>query len=448
MLIKDIVIGENRREVNRDKVKELAESIKLIGLVNPILVDKNNKLIAGHHRLLACKELGYTEINSIVFKQDDLYAKLAEIDENLIRHELNYIDRGDLIVERENILSELGLRAEHGNNRFTYRGAESAPLQIETTESLPLKTTESIAKEIGMSERSLQVESSIAKNLSTEVKQIAKEIKLPKEQAIKLARMNPEEQKEVILRIQKGEAKSVKESKKIIQIDERKEVVKDAVVNKNVYNGDSAKVLKTIKDNTVDCVITDPPYGVDYKDSRESFNPEYKDGKDYSIALLDDVCKELKRICKKDSHLYFFTGCVNMFEFKNILKKYFNVQDNPLIWVKNNHTLCDFDSRYASKYEMIWFCCNGEFGNKKLNYSCSPDVLSFDIPRNKQHSAQKPNELIRYLMMNSTVDKEIVLDPFAGSGVTGIVAKNNNRGYILVERELAHYNTIINNLGV
>lgn len=61
VLIDDILITKNRRKVNQDKVKELAESIKEIGLLNPIILSKDYILFAGAHRLEACKLLGYPE---------------------------------------------------------------------------------------------------------------------------------------------------------------------------------------------------------------------------------------------------------------------------------------------------------------------------------------------------------------------------------------------------
>ena len=97
MLIKieKIKINERMREVSEDKVTEIASSIKEIGLLNPITISDNNELIAGLHRLNAFKMLGYAEIEANVVPLSGLKQELAEIDENLIRHDLHYIDRGD-----------------------------------------------------------------------------------------------------------------------------------------------------------------------------------------------------------------------------------------------------------------------------------------------------------------------------------------------------------------
>lgn len=431
--IAKIKVGKRIRKVDISKVEELSKSIEIIGLTNPILVTKEYELVAGAHRLKACQKLGWENIECIIYDKDELHVRLAEIDENFVRNDIDYITRGELSLERDEILEKMGLRApSHRPNK----GAPGAPL---------LKTTSELAKEIGINQRTLQEEKQIAKNLSPEVKRIAKEIELPKKQAIALSKKPVKEQKRIIEEFKSGESKTIKQVEAKIKQEERTKDAKDIKIA-NVYNGDAIEVLKTLKANSVDCVLTDPPWGVGYKDGRETSNKEFKDEKEYVFKLLNNTCKELKRVLKNDAHLYFFSSCINMFEFKEILSKYFTVLPNPIIWVKNNHTLCDFSVKYASKYELIWFCCNGEVGGRKLNYKCSPDVLNYDIPKGKEHSAQKPVELLKYLIKNSTVEKEVVLDMFAGSGSTGIAAKETKRNFVLIELEKEHYDLIINNI--
>jgi ParB family chromosome partitioning protein len=160
--ISKIKIGNDRRKIDKTKVQELAKSIKQNGLINAITVGRDNFLIAGLHRLEACKLLGWDKIECVVedcIHNTDQF-KLLEIDENLIRSELDYITRGDLSVERDEILERLGLRAKRGDNQFG-GGAENSPPP-------PVKTTAELAKEAGVSERTLQVEKQISKALSPE----------------------------------------------------------------------------------------------------------------------------------------------------------------------------------------------------------------------------------------------------------------------------------------
>jgi ParB family transcriptional regulator, chromosome partitioning protein len=165
--IDQIKIGRNRRPVKGEKVDELKESIKTNGLLNPITVDQKLTLIAGLHRLTACKLLGLRTIECrIVNYQDADQARLAEIDENLIRNELEPLERSELWLERDQILERMGLRAKPGDNQHTLKGGEMI--------SPPPKRTVELAKEAGYSERTFQHGKQIAKSIHPDVKQLIK----------------------------------------------------------------------------------------------------------------------------------------------------------------------------------------------------------------------------------------------------------------------------------
>jgi ParB family transcriptional regulator, chromosome partitioning protein len=163
VIIDQIKIGQNRRPINSDKVEELKESIQANGLLNPITVDRKLNLIAGLHRLTACQLLGLERIEcNIVDYEDADQARLAEIDENFIRNELKPLERAEMLLERQKILDRLGLMAKAGDNQHTLKGREMIS---------PPKTNLEFAKEIGYSERSLQHDKQIAKDIHQEVKQ-------------------------------------------------------------------------------------------------------------------------------------------------------------------------------------------------------------------------------------------------------------------------------------
>ncbi len=154
----------NRRAIKNEKVEELKESIKLNGLLNPITVDQKLNLIAGLHRLTACQRLGLEEIEcNIITYDDDDQARLAEIDENFIRSELDHLERGQLFRERDRILERLGLRAKAGDNQHSRGGEIISP---------PLKTTADLAREHGYSERSMQLEKQIARDIAPKIQQM------------------------------------------------------------------------------------------------------------------------------------------------------------------------------------------------------------------------------------------------------------------------------------
>ena len=115
-----IKINDGRREADQEAVHKLADSITKIGLLNPITIDQDYNLIAGLHRLEAAKLLGWTEIESNVSSLEGLMAELAEIDENLIRCELNFVDESEQLARRKDLYEMLYPETKRGaKNQYT-----------------------------------------------------------------------------------------------------------------------------------------------------------------------------------------------------------------------------------------------------------------------------------------------------------------------------------------
>jgi ParB family chromosome partitioning protein len=102
IMIDDIVVNDGRREINMAAVKKLAQSIDQVGLQHPITVKRKGEqylLIAGRHRLEACKKLDFESIAARIVSMTNDEAKLWEIAENLHRSELTKLERDDNIAE-------------------------------------------------------------------------------------------------------------------------------------------------------------------------------------------------------------------------------------------------------------------------------------------------------------------------------------------------------------
>lgn len=106
--VDEIKVGPRRRQLNLEKVDELAGSIAQVGLLQPIVVTPDGRLVAGHHRLAACQRLGWETIEVQVMPEHDLLTELAEIDENLMRYELTALERAEHLASQE-----LGKQVEH-----------------------------------------------------------------------------------------------------------------------------------------------------------------------------------------------------------------------------------------------------------------------------------------------------------------------------------------------
>lgn len=199
-----------------------------------------------------------------------------------------------------------------------------------------------------------------------------------------------------------------------------------------LYLGDCLDTLELLPDNSVDLILTDPPYGINYRSRSRSLPMTTVDNDDQrAYALLDQALEIAWYKLKPDRHVYIFTNWQAFEAMAPIVRKYFTLK-GAMAWVKNTWTRGDLKGNYGYQYEMILFAHKGRrwlFGKR------SGDVLQFDkVPSNlMQHPTQKPVELLKYLIEKSTLPDELVLDPFMGSGSTCVAAKACGRRYVGID---------------
>lgn len=161
------------------------------------------------------------------------------------------------------------------------------------------------------------------------------------------------------------------------------------MITNKVYNEDCLEALKRVPDNSVDCIITDPPYflGMTHNGQKGSF-------KDLSICkpFYRDLFLEFNRVKKPGACVYFFT------DWRGYAFYY------PL-----------FDLYFASGAKLV----EGE----------------------KVHPTQKPVALIRKLIEDSTKPGDLILDTFGGSGTTAVAAIESGRNFVLMEQDEIYYFT-------
>lgn len=206
--IREIRIRDGRRRLDSGHVQELADSIRELGLLNPVTIDRGNSLIAGFHRLEAAKMLGWTEIECTVSSLGGLQAKLAEIDENIVRSDLSALEYGEILLRRKEIYETLHPETRHGGDRKSDE-IKTTKSRFENVKSFVQDT----ADKLGVVPRTVERQIQTAKNLVPEAKEIIRDTdtKLSKKAAMKLSRLEPEQQKE---------AATLLAAKKIRSVDE------------------------------------------------------------------------------------------------------------------------------------------------------------------------------------------------------------------------------------
>ena len=196
--------------------------------------------------------------------------------------------------------------------------------------------------------------------------------------------------------------------------------IKTVNINENTINGDSLEVLKTLDDGCIDIVITDPPYGINYKSNGSKYTNSItnrgllNDGHE-AFKLLDDTCKILLDKTAEKSHLYFFCSWAVFSEFESIIEKYFIIK-TPLVWDKLQNSMGDLTNSWGNQTEIIIHCVKGHKGlnKRKGNLIKIPRLHSSKMV----HPTQKPVELIKELLEVSALKNDFVVDPFMGSGST------------------------------
>jgi len=200
--------------------------------------------------------------------------------------------------------------------------------------------------------------------------------------------------------------------------------------------GDCLEVMKLLPNESIDLILTDPPYGVG---SDELSGIEYKD-EFYDVGL---VSSELCRVLKNNSRAFVFTAQKTSIEVsKNFEDNGFKLHQT-LVWFKPNLTRGTKKKVYdfTSVYEQILNFHKGKPAKiKKSEQFNNFDVLKYTQPQSnfkkdkRFHVHQKPLKLIEHLILVSSKDGNVILDCFVGSGTTCVTCEKLGRRWIGVEK--------------
>jgi site-specific DNA-methyltransferase (adenine-specific) len=208
-----------------------------------------------------------------------------------------------------------------------------------------------------------------------------------------------------------------------------------------LIHGDCLIEMNKIPDNSVDLIITDPPYTMTKKGKscRPNWMPHNMgenvfDGKipDPKIWMAASY-----RVLKEQTHFYTFCNT-------NDLENYLHIARNVGFKFHNLITIIKDTGMpnrwYYKQCELLLFFRKGIA--KPINDMTSRDNINVVMPKlknGKLHITQKPLDLIEKLVTNSSKNGEVILDPFLGSGTTGIACLNNKRSFIGIEKDLKYF---------
>lgn len=215
-----------------------------------------------------------------------------------------------------------------------------------------------------------------------------------------------------------------------------------------LLQGDCLELMKKIPNESIDLIVTDPPYKMNHSKGgctnigmKNKWQGNIKAGNtvmgfDTNIKFADWL-PEIYRALKNGSHCYIFCNDKNIQELLNEATKYGFKESNILVWIKNNAT----PNRYYMKnLEFILFLYKGSAKPiNNMGSKCAIESRNIN-GKEKLHPTQKPIDLLELYISNSCLENEIVLDPFMGSGSTGVACVNTNRNFIGMELNENYFN--------
>ena len=230
-----------------------------------------------------------------------------------------------------------------------------------------------------------------------------------------------------------------------------------------IIEGDCIEVLKTLPDESIDLIFADPPYNlqlnqqlwrpnqslVDAVDDDWDQFPDFNSYDDFSQAWL----QQCRRILKSDGAIWVIGSYHNIFRIGKMMQDLGYWFLNDVIWVKTNPMPNFRGVRFTNAHETLIWASKQKKSKYKFNYHAMKNLNEgrqmrsdwiiplctgperLKINGKKAHSTQKPEALLYRIIVSSSNPGDIILDPFFGTGTTGVVAKKLFRSWIGIEQD-------------
>lgn len=222
--------------------------------------------------------------------------------------------------------------------------------------------------------------------------------------------------------------------------------MKDSNWRKCILCADSREVIKRIPDNSIDFILTDPPYNLGQHSTgniplpgRTAMNNDVAEW-DMVDFNPEEWADEFIRILKPTGNLFIFTSYNQLGRWYNCLDHKFDTT-NFMIWHKTNPAPKIFKAGFLNSCEMIFTCWNKKHTWNFIsqaemhNFIESPICMRPERLSNPKHPAQKPVSILKKMIKIASNKDDIIFDPFMGVGSMGVAALELDRRFIGVERE-------------
>lgn len=206
-----------------------------------------------------------------------------------------------------------------------------------------------------------------------------------------------------------------------------------AIYRPQLFQDKAENILARLPDNSVDLIVTDPPYGIGFDQNRYHAADLGTVANDTTLEFLDEIVPEMDRVLDDDGHLYMFTRWDAYLDMAPPLADRFGLS-TVIVWDKDDggHGMGDL-TNWAPRHEWAIHCRRdgAELNGRPPNVIRHQDVRFTDEP--KMHPTQKPRGLIEEIIRASSEPEDVVLDPFGGSYATARAAQRTFRRSVSCE---------------
>jgi site-specific DNA-methyltransferase (adenine-specific)/modification methylase len=244
-----------------------------------------------------------------------------------------------------------------------------------------------------------------------------------------------------------------------IKVDKRVIII---AIDNTIINGDCIEEMKKIPSNSVNLIFADPPYNLQlggdlYRPNQTKVDAVDDDWDKFSSfynydQFTKDWLEQSQRILDKNGAIWVIGSYHNIFRVGKILQDLGFWILNDIVWIKSNPMPNFKGTRFNNAHETLIWASKSQLSKPVFHYKSMkianddkqmrsdwylPICLGAErikVDGVKAHSTQKPEELLRRVIISTTNEGDIILDPFMGSGTTGAVAKKLGRNFIGIEK--------------
>lgn len=398
---------ERQRKVLKD-IDSLAESIRRSGQIQPIVIDRDNVLIAGERRLTAIKQLGDRNIQC-VYKDDlsEFDRQLLEYEENIARVDLTWQDQCLAFHGMHNLLK--------GNNpKWTSaNSAERLGISAATASDRLAVAAELIAGNQMVADAALY---STAKNIVSRIQSRKADAEKSLLEGIIKSKPAVTPLEEAIAKTMPSGVAGIYPEDDTANLDYIREMIESGLPSGLILNDDFIAWSADYEGPKFNLVHCDFPYGVGMHKSDQGSGDNYgtyNDSPDIYWSLVDALLNNLDNFASDSMHLVFWFSMDYYQPTLDRLRSKFIVNPFPLIWVKSDNSgiLPDANRGPRRTYETAFLATRGD---RKIVKAVSNHVAAGIQKGN--HMSEKPQEVLQHFFRMLVDETTSILDPTCGSG--------------------------------